>query len=320
MISQIQYFFEKEWYYYKKKLTKKYYIINRSAGGAGFFSNYMWVLGHVIFAQKLGYIPVVDMENYSTLYSEDVPVNGEKNAWNYYFENVGSITLKEAYESGSFVMGQDMPLHKYEGKYCVGNYRFPTRKAIEYYAPVIEKNIVIKKELADSFETAWAKEVSEKDRVLGIHVRGTDMKNNLGHPMPAAISAYVDRAMKILEENPEITKVFLATDECNAMETFEKALQNTKWELFMNDAFRIWDTGEKKRTGVHETKVENERPLHKYLLGKEVLNDAYFLNKCDYLLCGHSNITNVVLLWNNNKYKQVICIGEEDNACVKRGK
>lgn len=308
MISRVRCFFKNEWYYYKKRLTKKYYIINRSDGGAGFFSNYMWVLGHLIFAKKLGYIPVVDMENYPTLYSEVQPVNGEKNAWNYYFENVGSALLNEAYDSGSFVMGQDMPLHKYEGKYCIGSYRYPTQKAIAYYAPIIEKNIILKKELKDSFDADWAKRVSEGEKVLGIHVRGTDMKNNLGHPVPAAISAYLEHTKKFLEDDPEITKIFLATDEYNTIEAFKKEFQDTRWKLFMTDAFRVWDTGEKKRIGIHEIQVENARPMHKYLLGKEVLNDAYFLNKCDYLLCGHSNISNVALLWNHNKYEKVVCI------------
>lgn len=311
MISRVRYFFEKEWYYYRKRFSKKYYIINRSAGGAGFFSNYMWVLGHVIFARKLGYIPVVDMENYPTLYSETESVDGEKNAWNYYFENVGSVSLKEAYESDDFVMGQDMPLHKYEGKYCMGGYRYPTAKAIEYYAPIIEENIVVKKELVKCFERDWSKNVAKDEQVLGIHVRGTDMKNNLGHPMPAAISAYLENAKAILAAHPGITKIFLATDECNTIEAFEKEFRDTKWKLFMTDAFRVWDTGEEKRTGVHEVQVENARPMHKYLLGREVLNDAYFLKKCDYLLCGHSNISNVVLLWNHNKFKQVVCIEGE---------
>ncbi len=312
MISSIRYFMKNEWYYYRKRCTKRYYIISRSAQGAGFFSNYMWVLGHVIFARKLGYIPVVDMENYVTLYSEEEPVNGERNAWNYYFEDVGGVTLREAYESGRYVMGKDMPLHKYEEKYCTGNYRFPTRKAIAYYAPIIEKNIVIKKELRESFEREWEKNVSGDDMVLGIHVRGTDMKNNLGHPVPAPVSVYRDRAIRILRENPEITGIFLATDECNVKEYFERVFRDTKWKLFLNDAFRVWDTGEKKRTGVHETQVEAPRPQHKFLLGREVLQDAWFLKKCNYLLCGHSNITNVVLLWNENRFRQVLCIGDTE--------
>lgn len=313
MIDLIRNFFQNEWYYYQKRLTKKYYIISRSAGGAGFFSNYMWVMGHVIFARKLGYIPVVDMKNYPTLYSEENPVDGVENAWNYYFENVGSVTLEEAYASGKYVMGKDMPLHKYEGKYCIGNYRFPTKKAVDYYAPIIKRNLVIKKDLLDSFENEWDEKVGPGGQVLGIHVRGTDMKNNLGHPMPASIQVFMERAMKILEENPSITKVFLATDEINVKEHFEEVFRNSGCSLFINDAFRVWDTGEEKHVGIHETEVLDARPFHKYLLGKEVLKDAYFLNRCDYLLCGHSNITNVVLLWNCNKFKKVLCIGEDED-------
>lgn len=311
MIEKVQYFFQNEWFYYRKRLTKRYYIINRSAKGAGFFSNYMWVLGHVIFARKLGYIPVVDMENYPTLYSEDKMVSGVKNAWNYYFENVGNVTLSEAYASKKYVMAKDMPLHKYEGKYCEGSYRYPTKEAVAYYAPLIRKSIVVKKELTESFEKEWNAQVKDTDKVLGIHLRGTDMKNNLGHPMPASISDYLDKARKILEENPSITKIFLATDEWNAKEAFEQAFAGTKWTLFMNEAFRVWDAGEKKRVGIHETQVANARDFHKYLMGKEVLNDAYFLSKCNYLLCGHSNISNVALLWNDNQYEKIVCIGDE---------
>ena len=47
---------------------------------------------------------------------------------------------------------------------------------------------------------------------------------------------------------------------------------------------------QKKRfcCGIHEMNIVNERSYHKYNLGLEVLNDAWCLAKCDYLLCGHS--------------------------------
>lgn len=303
----------KEWLslegkYGKERIRAKYYIINRSAGGAGFFSNYMWVLGHVILAEKLGYIPVVDMENYPTLYSEDAPVGGITNAWNYYFENVGEATLDEAYKSGKYILAPDRPLHKYEEKYCKGDYRFPTPDTVRYYAPVIQRRLRIRKEIEQEFTENWKCQVKGTDGALGIHVRGTDMKNNLGHPMPADVTEYIERAKQLIATHDEITKVFLATDENNVKEAFEKEFANTRVTLFMNQAFRIWDDGAKKKTGIHETKVANPRPLHKYLMGKEVLQDAWFLHKCDYLLCGHSNISNVAIMWNDNQYKEIQCV------------
>ena len=58
-----------------------YYIVRRSLnwGDAGFFSNWLYALTHVAYAKEKGWIPVIDMRNYRTLYSEDHPVNGTRN-------------------------------------------------------------------------------------------------------------------------------------------------------------------------------------------------------------------------------------------------
>lgn len=297
LYKTIREFMKLEGCYFMNRIRAKYYIIIRSEGGAGFFSNYMWVLGHVVFARRLGYIPVVDMKNYPTLYSEETAVGGVDNAWNYYFQDIDKVTLEEAYVSGKYVLGRDKYLAKYAEKFCMPVYRFPTEKAIRYYAPIIEKNMRLREDLKAEYDADWGKKVDKTEHVLGIHIRGTDMKNNLGHPMPASVKDYLAQTYQILEHNPEITKVFLATDENNVKEQYEKEFQNSRWTLFMNDAFRVWDRGEKRKTGVHETKVENPRPNHKYLMGREVLQDAWFLYKCEYLICGYSNITDVAIIY-----------------------
>lgn len=307
-MKSVKDFYHLEGYYLRKRVKAKYYVIFRSEGGAGFFSNYMWVLGHIVLARKLGYLPVVDMKHYPTLYSEEMPVDGVDNAWNYYFQDIGQVTLEEAYASGRYVMGKDKYLTKYAEKYSLPNYRYPTDQMISYYGPVIQRNIKLREDLKEEYDAVWRQNVTGSDHVLGIHIRGTDMKNNLGHPMPASIETYLEQTRELLRQHSEINKIFLATDENNVKEAYEKAFEGTVWTLFMNEAFRVWDRGEKRKTGVHETKVDNPRPNHKYLMGKEVLQDAWFLNKCEYLICGHSNITNVVMLWNQKRFKQVVCV------------
>lgn len=311
LINKMKAFCNLEGCYMVKRIKAKYYIIVRSEGGAGFFSNYMWVLGHIVFARRLGYIPVVDMKHYPTLYSEEIPVDGIDNAWNYYFQNIDDVTLEEAYASGRYVLGIDKYLTKYAEKYSLSNYRYPTERMICYYGPIIERNIKLREDLKDEFAGIWRHNVTETDCVLGIHIRGTDMKNNLGHPMPAPVQTYLEKTREMLRQHPEISKIFLATDENNVKEAYEEAFGGNGTILFMNEAFRAWDRGEKKKVGVHEMKVTNPRPNHKYLMGKEVLQDAWFLNQCDYLICGHSNITNVVMLWNQKRFKQVVCVEPE---------
>ena len=296
-----------EGYYLAKRLKDRYYIIRRKELGAGFFSNYYWVLGHVVFARKLGYIPVVDMLHYKTLYSEEHPIAGELNAWNYYFENVGETGLEEAYGSGRYVFGKDEPLHKYANRYCDATYRFPSDKAIDYYYPVIHDHIRIKEDILKDFRQDWNRKISDAGRIIGMHIRGTDMKNNLGHPMPADTEQYIRRAEQLLEQDRAVQGIFLATDESKTVEIFQEHFRG-KCKVVVNEAFRSGEQKTQRQTGIHEQVLLNPRENHKYRMGMEVLRDAWCLSECDYLICGHSNITNVVILWNHHRFQKVICI------------
>ena len=52
-----------------KNPNKIFYIIRRDPG-AGLFSNVTVVLNHIMICKKFNFIPVVDMENFSTIYNE----------------------------------------------------------------------------------------------------------------------------------------------------------------------------------------------------------------------------------------------------------
>ena len=147
--------------------------------------------------------------------------------------------------------------------------------------------------------------------MIGVHVRGTDMKNNLGHPMPANITYYLAEINKILEADGQIKAIFLATDEEETVKRFQKEFDG-RCRLIVNSAFRSEVQLQSHKTGIHEQKIEHPRKQHKYNLGLEVLKDAVFLNQCDYLVCGHSNITNVVIIWNHNQFEKVVCVENKD--------
>ena len=61
---------------------KTFYVIRRTPPGWGFYSNIFFVLQGLEFAQKNGFIPVVDMENYWVgELSSLKKINGTSNAW-----------------------------------------------------------------------------------------------------------------------------------------------------------------------------------------------------------------------------------------------
>ena len=62
----------------------KYFYVIRGFG-AGMFSNLQYVLASIRQAEIHGMIPVVDFENFYTVYKEPYAINNTNNAWNYFF-------------------------------------------------------------------------------------------------------------------------------------------------------------------------------------------------------------------------------------------
>ena len=89
-----------------KNPNKLFYVIKRFHGG-GLFSNFLFVLNHLIKAEKIKAIPIVDMENFTNLYTEKNKINGTKNSWLYYFNQVSKYTLKEVYSSQKVIFSSD---------------------------------------------------------------------------------------------------------------------------------------------------------------------------------------------------------------------
>ena len=81
--------------------NKKFYVIARDK--AGLFSAFFYVLDHLKYSEKKGYIPIVDIENFSSFNSEIKPVNGIKNTWLYYFTQVSKFKLSDVYKSKKFI-------------------------------------------------------------------------------------------------------------------------------------------------------------------------------------------------------------------------
>ena len=86
-----------------KNKNKIFYVIRRSPG-AGLFSNVTFVINHLKICDKYKFIPIIDMENFTTIYNEKNKVEKTFNAWEYYFEKLNKYTLKEVYQSQNVIL------------------------------------------------------------------------------------------------------------------------------------------------------------------------------------------------------------------------
>ena len=282
--------------------SKTYYVIRRPGSRGGFFSNYLYVLGHVAYADKKGYIPVVDMLNYKTVYNELEDINGTENAWEYYFLQPNDEDLSAAYESGNCILSDGLYLSQYTLQYVGKGSSLPSVNRIRELSSLTDRYMKVRPEILDSVNAYWNMFVLDNDHtVLGVHVRGTDMKACKGHPVPRSVDDYVSTIRDMINRHDTINNIFLCTDEKGVIDRFCLEFPG---KVFFTDSYRA-DSG--STTGIHMEK-ESPRQFHHYLLGREVLEDVILLSKCNYLLCGHSNVSLAALIMNAGAYLDVKCL------------
>ncbi|GAA0798351.1 hypothetical protein GCM10008910_22750 [Faecalicatena orotica] len=272
----------------------RYYLIRRKIPWAGFYANYLYVAGHIVYALKKGYIPVIDMENYPTLYNEVNTYKGTKNAWEYYFEQPFGISVKDAMESKNYILSDFSTMREYlpykDGKNYFTIDWFKANEIVD----VINTYLLPKEEISSQVENFYKEKMRGK-RVLGVHYRGTDKKIKVAnHFLSASLENYLACVYKnVLEYNPDA--ILLCTDDEEAIAVF---LEKFPEKVFFSEAFRA-KKGDIE--GIH-LKKNVERENHNYLLGKEVIFDVMLLSKCDYFVFSHSNVATTVMFINNQKF------------------
>ena len=166
---------DKSEHYIKRGNPNKptYYIIRPRYSGAGLFWQFAATAGHIRYALSNGWLPVVDMQNYRTPYLSPEKF-GKENAWEYYFEQPLRIGLEEAYSGENVILSTvernmgplpDTVMSFFENK---NNFLTECRMLVKLGLLKVQPSLM--KEIL----AIKAKLFAPTDRVLGVHLRGTD--------------------------------------------------------------------------------------------------------------------------------------------------
>tara|TARA_B110000438_G_scaffold278795_1_gene302649 strand:+ start:26 stop:1102 length:1077 start_codon:yes stop_codon:yes gene_type:complete len=278
-------------YFYKrfgnKNINKLFYVIKiyeKNKEGGGLFSNLLFILRHLIFAENLKAIPVIDLENFYNRYNEKSAVFGEKNSWLYYFEPVSKYTLNEVYQSQNVLI-----TNGFFSKNMKKNYH-----SDKNLIRIFKKYIKIKKKFLKS-ANYYEKENFLNKKVLGVHLRGTDRKTTTNHPFPPTITQMyqlIDDAINKYKFN----KIFLITDQEKYLKLFQIKYKNLL--CFRKETFRS------NQSKIFDLKV---RKNHRYEIGRDNIEEMLILSKLEYLICTTSNLSQASCLIskNNINYMEV---------------
>ena len=294
-----------------KNPDKNIYYIVMGDRGDGFFAEYGRLLMYLYTADYYHMTPVVRFtEDY--LYTEKEPVNGYTNPFQYFYKEPAGIDPTEAEESRNVVRSefvhtlQDTLIREREGMYGYSD------RYIEIMGQIDQKYIRLNTEVQKYVDENLADlNVTDWSRVIGVHFRGTDYKRGLdGHPVYAGPAEEIEKACELLESG-NYDKVFLATDDTDALAAFRDKFGEKL--ICYNDVYRT--DGD---TSVAFS--QDERHLHHYHLGLEVLRDMETLAHCGAMIAGQSQVSLAARITKSGRgesYRDKIIL---DHGTVKNGK
>ena len=279
----------------EKNKKKNFYVIKRNYNFNGLFSNLIFVIDHIKYAKQMNMIPVVDMENFVTVYNDKHKVNNTLNAWNYYFKNISNYKLSDIYRSKNVYFSDDKRINKKE---------INQDKSL---IKVFNKFIKIHPIHLKHFSILKKKYFKDKKKILGIHIRGTLEKIVRRHSLPPRPEDILKISVKIFREE-KCTNVFLVTEDLKYFEIFSDHFKNKL--IYLN-------TPRSKSTmfGDHNSHFSKySRKNHRYKLGKEALIDALMLSSTDVLLFTTSNLWRFSIVLSKKKRKQYQMLTETKSS------
>jgi hypothetical protein len=258
---------------------KKFYVIWREYPGSGFFSNVFHVLCHLERAHSLGMEPVVDFRDFVTLYHEEEEIAGTRNVWEYYFKPTSRVPLDEVYDSSHVFL-------------CDGKYPRGFGHDAAHHARLrlcFDRSVRIHPEIEQSVKQ-WMGGFGA--RTLGVHFRGQEQNRAPGHLFGPTGRQILRVTNKALEEG-DFDRIFVVTEDQRYLDLLRAEFGSM---VFATDSFRT--------SGENAYRM-SPRPLHKYLLGREVLVDALLLSRCQALVASGSNVSEFATLVNGGRFEAV---------------
>lgn len=279
----------------KNDNSKEIYYIDFLDEKMGFFAALRVVLDYICYADEQGFIPYIKYGK-NTPYTNETPVQGTCNVFEYYFNQPIEKETFSLMEHITVLHSRDEHFRQIERKYEKSNITSYHLKIeyIERMAQIYKKYISLNTYTKKYIDKGIAK-LLHKKKTLGVHVRGTDFNKGYNdHPVPITIAEYcheIERAVSL----HAYRQIFLATDDDRCLRELEDKVDIPI--IYYKNTVR----SQKDKSVVFE---KNERKNNNYLLGLEVLRDAYTLVSCDGFLGCLSQVDTFVQIIKRSEGKE----------------
>lgn len=269
-------------------------------------TQYYYNLQKLSYALEQGYIPVVDWQNYGRLpHSEDEPVNGTTNSWEYYWNQPSSYTLEEVYESKNVILstrniGQFGYIPNCSMAPPLNRYAELLAELCPQYASYFSFNKSTQEYIDNAYEALF----SGKERVLGVVVRGSSygIKGTVykSHPKQLSINELIKQVHERIEEW-ELDYIFFTNETQELIDIMRNEFGNKLIYLP-----RMRDRIDRLKT------TEDKNPMYekgqRYQTNLDYITEIALLARCTSLFGSMSSGMRTAIILNAGQYEHMLVV------------
>lgn len=246
------------------------------------------------YAERNGFIPVIDRVQYPSFLYVEFDHLGKCNPWEIYFEQPAGVTLDDVMFSKRNVRRYDLKdsvNFRMIGEHVEYNNRM-SKAEVEKWRSYTTKYMRPSDEMKNRIRIKM-EELQEKangDRVLGVSIReGFILESEAGTIKGGGVKQpnleqLISDSVEYMERN-QCNKVFLACQYKETVHEFEKIIG--KENLIFHDRER--DSIITDKSKIHRYKPRFESFINCESKQKQYIEEVYMLSSCDALLCGRSS-------------------------------
>lgn len=279
----------------KKNLT--YYVISLKNERIGIFGYINNILPHIAYAVSRGYVPVIDMKNYHSIYQEN-----KENAWETFFEQPCGIGLDDI-RNGRVIYSPNIYWWRWQPDSCP----LMSDDSIKMWGRLYQKYVRYNDKAREYLSNEVSEVLKVSNRTLGALYRGTDYAKGhaVGHPIQPSKKVFADKVQEIMQKY-HYEYVYLASDEKEIVEYMDdrfpgKVLINKR--VYYDEATNV-DYSNYNNDHIGVSGAVFNRENNKYLIGMEYISSMNLVAKCDSFVAGACGGTTAVLVINNLKFRE----------------
>lgn len=263
----------------------------------GIFCDLLAFLRWVQFAERMGYIPVIDMQNVENLYLEDGEV-GKVNSYEYFYRQPAGMSVEEAYRAKELyiVNRLDCPYdftraqkRCYEAVTSVKGWVYDEKRALHFdeYKRLYDTYFRVSDEAAAFTDACWQRLIPPSARVLGVLCRGSDYFTR--HPYRHQIQPTLEQLVAKIEEflaAHSVDKIFVATEDADLLAGLVSRFGE---KIVFIDCPRV--TAE---PGVSVAAAFGKQRVNRKMNGLYYFASIACLSRCDSLIAGKTMATQFI--------------------------